>query len=150
MWPTRKSRSRRGTNMLESGTESQAPDSGIQGPTPRNESPAPKPEPGETLSIAVSHSFPLLPPSLPLPSENMKIILTGATGNTGGHALTRLLSLPTVTRIVVLARHPLSPAIDSPKIETLILTDAEFLDYPARVVDALRGASGAVWFVLLP
>ncbi|KAL8291459.1 hypothetical protein RQP46_002437 [Phenoliferia psychrophenolica] len=75
----------------------------------------------------------------------MKLILTGATGNTGGHALTRLLSLPAVTEIVVLSRRALSPPVDSAKVTTLILTDEEFYKHPPRVVEAIKGASGAVW-----
>lgn len=75
----------------------------------------------------------------------MKIVLTGATGKTGGHALTRLLSLPAVTRIVILTRRPFSPAIDSPKVQIFILTDAEFLEYPTLVVDAIKGTGGGVW-----
>ncbi|KAL8291464.1 hypothetical protein RQP46_002442 [Phenoliferia psychrophenolica] len=75
----------------------------------------------------------------------MKVVLTGATGNTGGHALTRLLSLPTVTEVVILSRRALSPPVDSTKVTTLILTNEEFLEYPPRVLEAISGAVGAVW-----
>lgn len=85
----------------------------------------------------------------PLNLSVMKIILTGATGNTGSHALRRLLSLPSVTSVVILSRRELTPAPTSPKVTTLILTEAEFLSYPPRVVEALKGASGCVWCVRL-
>ncbi|KAJ7725945.1 hypothetical protein B0H16DRAFT_275930 [Mycena metata] len=73
----------------------------------------------------------------------MKVIVSGATGRIGGACLARLLSNVQVTEVVVLTRRAVSA--DSPKLRVVLLTDVEFLSYPAHVLKELEGAVGCIW-----
>ncbi|KAK4700566.1 hypothetical protein P7C70_g5679, partial [Phenoliferia sp. Uapishka_3] len=122
---------------------------GVPEPGPSSSTPEPESKPEGRQAALLSKAATTLVASQHLISTQystrMKIILTGATGNTGSHALARLISLPAVTSIVVLTRRALKLPPDSPKVSTLLLTEEEFLDYPPRVTEAVSGASGAVW-----
>jgi uncharacterized protein YbjT (DUF2867 family) len=68
----------------------------------------------------------------------MHIILTGATGFTGGEVLRQALLDPAITQVTVLTRRTL--ALSHPKLHEIILRD--FLDYTGL---DLRSATACIW-----
>ncbi|KAK5723763.1 hypothetical protein LTR15_005463 [Elasticomyces elasticus] len=80
----------------------------------------------------------------------MKIILTGSTGFIGSALLSRCLSLPTITSVVVLSRRPLpSPPRDlENKLRVVIQPD--FLHYPPELLSQLGGAEACIWCLGTP
>ncbi|KAI8818465.1 uncharacterized protein EV422DRAFT_167745 [Fimicolochytrium jonesii] len=73
-----------------------------------------------------------------------RIILTGATGMTGGETLRQLLAHPAVEKVTVLTRRPLTdPAVNtSPKLVTVIHND--FTEYNS-IVGKLQGHDALIW-----
>jgi nucleoside-diphosphate-sugar epimerase len=71
----------------------------------------------------------------------MKIVLTGATGFVGSHALARLLDNETVTGVTALTRRPIEST--HPKLRNVVLED--FTRYDVRLVEELAGHSGCIW-----
>ncbi|KAJ3040350.1 hypothetical protein HDV00_011006 [Rhizophlyctis rosea] len=69
----------------------------------------------------------------------MKLILTGATGMTGGTVLRQCLSHPSIEEVTVLTRRPLPDIGASPKLHVILHQD--FTDY-AAVMDRLTGCLG--------
>lgn len=84
----------------------------------------------------------------------MKIIITGPTGLVGNSVLTQAIAHPHITSIVAITRRPLPSTITtSPKVTQLILTDADFISYPASALEAFKGATACIWclgFVQFP
>jgi len=70
----------------------------------------------------------------------MKIILTGATGFVGAHALRHLVADPAIERVTCLTRRPLD--IRSPKVEEILHTD--FMAYDG-VAERLAGHQACLW-----
>lgn len=71
----------------------------------------------------------------------MKIILTGATGTIGSHALNAALSSPKVTSIIALSRRAL--AIQDPKLNVIIHNDiSSYLD---SILDQLADADACLF-----
>jgi nucleoside-diphosphate-sugar epimerase len=71
----------------------------------------------------------------------MKIVLTGATGFVGSHALARLLDNEAVTGVTALTRRPIESA--HPKLSNVVLED--FTRYDERLVAELPGHAGCIW-----
>lgn len=71
------------------------------------------------------------------------IILTGATGLVGSAVLSSLLASPTISRVSILSRRPVSAAEGHDKAEVILLSD--FSSYPPPILDQLRGAKGCIW-----
>ena len=73
----------------------------------------------------------------------MHIILTGATGTLGLATLQHILSSPSITRLSILSRRPVTLAEGHEKAEVIIHKDFE--TYPDEVLEKLKGAKGCVW-----
>lgn len=80
----------------------------------------------------------------------MKVILGGATGNAGRQALKYCLQEDRITWVVVLSRKSLPNEVtNNPKVEVVLHDD--FTQYPASILDKLKGAEACVWYEkLLP
>lgn len=71
------------------------------------------------------------------------IIITGATGSAGAAVLAYALKSSSVSRISVLSRRPVKLAENEEKANVIIHKD--FNNYPADVLEQLKGATGCVW-----
>jgi hypothetical protein len=73
----------------------------------------------------------------------MHLILTGATGLVGSACLHAMLTTKAVTAVTVLSRRPVPQAEGHAKVQVILHKD--FKDYPAEVLEKLKGAEGCVW-----
>jgi hypothetical protein len=71
----------------------------------------------------------------------MKIILTGATGTIGSHALNAALSSPKVASIIALCRRSLT--VQDPKLN--VINHKDFSSYPDSLLDQLAGADACLF-----
>jgi nucleoside-diphosphate-sugar epimerase len=71
------------------------------------------------------------------------IILTGATGQAGSAVLAYALKSPAISQISILTRRPPKLAENEPKAKIIIHKDFE--QYPADVLEQLKGATGCIW-----
>jgi uncharacterized protein YbjT (DUF2867 family) len=78
-----------------------------------------------------------------VPASPLSVMLVGATGLVGRECLRLLLADNAFGRIVVVTRRPLSPAVQSPKLETHVVDFAHLNEYDALFkVDAILCAIG--------
>jgi len=74
----------------------------------------------------------------------MKVLVTGATGTIGRHALLHALLRPEITSIVALSRRDLPADIsNNPKLKVIILKD--FNDWPQDILEEINDADAMIW-----
>lgn len=78
--------------------------------------------------------------------NQMKIVLTGATGFIGGAVLQQCIAKPSISTIFVLTRRDLPKDLSSSPKVTVILHD-DFMSWPDSLLEQLRGAEGCIWCV---
>jgi hypothetical protein len=77
----------------------------------------------------------------------MHLILTGATGAVGSCVLLHALASPTIKKLSILSRRPITyitPATD-PTSKANVIVHKDYLDYPPEVLDQLKGANACIW-----
>ncbi|BGP23961.1 nucleoside-diphosphate-sugar epimerase [Rhodotorula toruloides] len=78
---------------------------------------------------------------------NMRLILTGATGNAGADVLREALRDSRITAVTVLSRRPLPPRINpdpsNPKLRVILHED--FATYSPALLRQLEGHSACIW-----
>ncbi|APA11954.1 hypothetical protein SS1G_05510 [Sclerotinia sclerotiorum 1980 UF-70] len=76
----------------------------------------------------------------------MHLILTGATGLVGSGILQTMLTNPSITKLSILSRNPVSLAETHPNHEkATVILHSDFKKYPENVLEQLKGADGCVW-----
>ncbi|KAL8291632.1 hypothetical protein RQP46_001890 [Phenoliferia psychrophenolica] len=75
----------------------------------------------------------------------MHVILCGASGSVGSEILTQSLLHPSISKVTILVRKPLSPIPSSAKLSTILHQD--FLSYPPALLSQLSGADGCIWSI---
>jgi nucleoside-diphosphate-sugar epimerase len=81
--------------------------------------------------------------------NNMKLIVTGATGLLGTWVIRESLQNPKITSVIALARRPVSApenagdGFDTSKLKSLVLED--FTNYPEDVKSQLADADACIW-----
>ena len=84
----------------------------------------------------------------------MKLIIAGATGFVATELIRQSLSIPKITCVIAIARHPvstpsnLSPTADPSKLHSVIIEN--YGSYPEDVMKQLAGADACIWYVPLP
>ncbi|KAL4882376.1 hypothetical protein BJY04DRAFT_40468 [Aspergillus karnatakaensis] len=75
----------------------------------------------------------------------MRLILTGATGLVGSATLNHILSLPAgeISALYILSRSPVPMADGKPNVT--VIEHKNFNEYPAELLEKLRGADGCIW-----
>ena len=82
----------------------------------------------------------------------MKLVIAGATGFVATELIRQSLSIPKITSIIAMARHPVStpsnlgPKADPSKLHSVIIED--YGSYPEEVMKQLAGADACIWYVL--
>ena len=78
-----------------------------------------------------------------MPDRSLSVLLVGATGLVGRECLRLLLADPDYDRVVVVTRRPLSPAVQSPKLEGHVVDFDHLNEYDELfTVDAIICALG--------
>lgn len=75
----------------------------------------------------------------------MKLVISGGSGFVATELIKQSLQLPSVTKLVVLSRKPISTpqGIDTVKLKTVLLEDYE--NYPVEARDEMAGANAFIW-----
>ena len=83
----------------------------------------------------------------------MKLLLIGHTSLIGSAILRHCLSIPAITSLVILSRHPLGTASGLPddriKAIKVIVVDS-FTLFDGDVLQELEGAAGCLWQIFPP
>ena len=83
----------------------------------------------------------------------MKLVIAGATGFVATELIRQSLSIPKITSVIAIARHPvstpsnLSPTADPSKLRSVIIEN--YGSYPDDVMKQLAGADACIWYVPL-
>ena len=81
----------------------------------------------------------------------MKLVIAGATGFVATELIRQSLSIPKITSVIAIARHPvstpskLSPNADPSKLHSVIIEN--YGSYPEDVIKQLAGADACIWYV---
>ncbi|PMD25550.1 hypothetical protein NA56DRAFT_593677 [Hyaloscypha hepaticicola] len=73
----------------------------------------------------------------------MHLVLTGATGLVGSAVLHQMLVSPTVSKISILSRRPVTQAEGQPKAHVII--HKNYAEYPSQLLEQLKDVDGVVW-----
>jgi hypothetical protein len=73
----------------------------------------------------------------------MHLVLTGATGLVGSAVLQHMIVTPSISKVSVLSRRPVTQAEGHEKVKVIIHKD--FSVYPSEVLSQLKDADGVVW-----
>lgn len=96
--------------------------------------------------IAVHYSQSPLPPFTCYNiSDQMHLILTGATGLLGSAVLDTMLQSTAVSKISILTRSPVQMAEDARDPRVQIISQQDFGSYKPELLDQLKDADGCVW-----
>lgn len=81
----------------------------------------------------------------------MKLIVAGASGFVASEVIRQSLSIPKITSVIALARHPvatpsnLGKGADASKLHSVVLDS--YGSYPDDVIKQLAGADACIWYV---
>lgn len=81
----------------------------------------------------------------------MKLIVAGASGFVASEVIRQSLSIPKITSVIALARHPvaaplnLNPGADASKLHSVVVDN--YGSYPDNVIKQLAGADACIWYV---